>query len=174
MKYLFALVVTVFFLAVGCLVFSSCKVAAPAATVKERTDSTTVKKDSTWTETITEYDTIYLPGDSVMIVAWIECDSITNKAKDFEIKVDGKNLQLVLSLKNGMLNALSKYDSSKHIIAKQKELIHTLSETITKLNHEKEEVKIVTEYKTHWYDIAARWLAVIFIILIIIKLTRLL
>jgi uncharacterized protein YcfL len=158
------------FLAVGCLVFSGCKVAAPAATVTERTDSTSVKKDSTWTSVVVVHDTIVTPGETIIIEKRIECDPVTNKPKEFTDKVKGKNSTIDVSLKNGLLQVKAKYDSLLHVIDLKEQHIHTLTEVNTRLSKQKEEVKIVTAYKVHWYDIWARWIAVAVILFSIIKI----
>lgn len=155
-------------LAVGCLVLG-CKVAAPATSVKEWADSTRTEKDSTWFVAEATSDTIYLPGDTIVIDHIIECDSITNKPKEFKSKTIGKNGRLELSLKNGLLMVKSKYDSAVLLIQKNEKEIYILRKSLLTINNHKEETKTVVDYKTHWYDIWARWIAVAVVLFLLIK-----
>lgn len=152
------------FLAVGGLVLSGCKAAAPATAVMEKSDSTTVSSDSTWFTIENVTDTIYLPGDSIPFVAIVKCDSVTNQPKDIEAVVEGQNGRLMISLKKGILKVLSERDSLKHLIETKNKVIHHLEEKVITLSNEKQTTNTVVEYRTHWYDMAARWLACISII----------
>lgn len=168
-RHLFSLLFSSF-LAVGCLVLVGCKATVPAATVKELRDSTTHKKDSSWFVLEVDADTVYLPGDTVRIGFVIECDSVTNKPIDANAIVEGKTGRLVISLKNGLLNIMSQRDSMALVIETNNKIIHHLKNEITRIEKDKSESNPIEIYKTHWYDIAARWMAVILILIILITL----
>lgn len=154
-------------LVVVCLMACSRK-GLPQAGTTSRADSSHVKKDSTWSVKEIVYDTIFLPGDSVEVQVLIECDKATNKPKDITIGANGNNSKMVMTLRNGILNVKSKYDSAMKIVAHQKETIHHLQQELTRVNNEKSETIIKEVYLTHWYDIAARWISLIVIIIIIL------
>ena len=164
MKFFFALVLCV---VVVCLLACSRKGLPQAGTIA-RADSSFVKKDSTWRDVVTEVDTVYLPGDTIKIETLIECDSITNKPKDISVVVDGKHSKLEVILRKGILNVKSKYDSVMQITIHQKETIHQLQQELTRVSNQEKQTITVEKFKTHWYDIAARWLALIFILLVIL------
>ncbi len=168
MKMLSALCVLVVFCAVAC----SRKVVPQPGTISHA-DSSYVKKDSTWSVKEVVYDTLWLPGDSVEVEVLIECDSVTNKPKDITIGAKGDKSKLMLSLRNGILNVKSKYDSVMKINARQKETIHHLSDALVRVNKQKQETIVKVEYKTHWYDTGARWIAgIVLLILIIYIVTK--
>jgi hypothetical protein len=172
MKLNTAFVVVSSFLVVVCLVVSGCKSAPPAATIVEKNDSTFSKQDSTWTTERIVHDTITTPGEIIIIERLIECDSVTNKPKEFKDKVKGSNSSLEISLKDGLLRVRAKYDSLLHVIDLKEKHINTLTKSLIEVNNQKRETKIITEYKTHRYDIACRWMALILIILTIYKIKK--
>jgi hypothetical protein len=149
----------------------------PTATITTEKDSTTVQTDSTWTKETNRPQVIFLPGDTVRIEKFIECDKVTNKPKDMNAKLRGKNSELDVSLKNGILKITSKYDSAIRVINTKDKEIHTLRKTIIEVNSKEKEVQIKIEYKTHWYDPYCRGtvlaLIVALITYLILKLKKL-
>lgn len=152
---------------VVCLLACSRKGLPQAGTIT-RADSSVVKKDSTWRDVVTDIDTVYLPGDTIKVETLIECDPVTNKPKDISVIVDGKHSKLEMTLRNGILKVKSKYDSVMQITINQKETIHHLQQELTRVNSQEKQTIIVEKFITHWYDIMARWLALIYILLIIL------
>jgi hypothetical protein len=159
-----------FFLVVVCLV--AC-IKPPAATISEKNDSTNLQNDSTWTKETLTPDTIIRPGDTVRITTFIECDKATNKPKDMTMKVHGKNNELEIKLRNGLLDVMSAYDSLVLVTHHKDTEIHHLRETLIRVNKEKQEVKIKIEYKTYWFDTWARIIAIIVLIFLLFKIKNL-
>lgn len=116
--------------------------------------TSTIVKDSIYVKEVPRYVEVKIPGDTVTITEVIECDSVTNKPKAFERKEKSGRATLKVELTDqGQLTATSECDSLL-------EVIKVLDKEIFHLKHEsKKETIVVTEYKTRWFDIAARWIA---------------
>ncbi|MGL6123951.1 MAG: hypothetical protein ACRC1W_13270 [Shewanella sp.] len=146
--------------AVLLLLVSGCSLKVAPATSTEVKDSTYVK------ETV-RFDTLRIPGETIRVIEehFIECDSITLKAKLKHKKYKGGRSSLIISIdKNGTLQATSHCDSIEKILK--------LKDTeITRLRSEKKTETIVKiTHEPRWYDIALRWVAVILTLVFIIRL----
>lgn len=126
-------------------------------------DTSTEVTDSTWTKETPREIEVRIERDTVILEHQIECDSVTNKPKPFtSIIRSGRLTQRVKVDSGGKLEAKSECDSLKKVF-------QAMDKEIFRLRHEKKEtVKTVvkTEYKTRWYDMAARWIASIAIVII--------
>jgi hypothetical protein len=148
-----------FFLIAGLLVSCGRKVTAPAATIKE------TQKDSV-NVTVKDRDVpFFIEGEKVYDTIYVRCDSVTNKPIPVKIKSkNGRAFNETSIDKNGKLTTVGGCDSLTALIkAKDSLLYHFKSFT-------HEEVKPQIIYKTRTIDIWCRWLAVAFIILLLLKL----
>jgi hypothetical protein len=155
-----------FLLIVAC---GGCK--TPTATLNSNKETTKKEKDSVRVvEKIREVQ-VQVPGDTVVIKERIECDQKTNKpiAKTFEghngkafskttIDSDGN-----ITTEGGCSPWITKVNALEKEVTYWKSLFESQSQQTS-------EVKIKEVYKTHWYDIAARWMALILIVYIILKI----
>jgi hypothetical protein len=131
------------------------------------TTSTEVK-DSVYVKETIRFDTLRIPGETIRVIEehFIECDSVTLKAKPKSKKYKGSRSSLTLTIdKNGTLKAESHCDSLERILA--------LKDTeITRLKSEKKVITLppVVTHEPRWYDIALRWIAFIALLFILIRL----
>lgn len=94
---------------------------------------------------------VKLPGDTVTLTEYIECDSVTNKPKPVKFNVHSKRAKVKVEIDSeGKLTATGGCDSLKGVI-------QLLDKEILRLRSEKrKEVQVVTEYKTRGIDIFCR------------------
>lgn len=123
--------------------------------------TTTTVKDSIYVKEIVRHDTVSIPGEKIRITRFIHCDSLTHQVKPFEVKEKKNNQSLEIILNpNGELTAICKSDSLIKVIeGKDKEINHLRQEKT------KETIPVIT-HEPYWYDIAARWIASIVLLLI--------
>ena len=123
--------------------------------------SSTEVTDSTVTRYVTRIDTVTIPGEKVTLKEYIECDKVTNKPKPFKAKA--KNGKAHVSVKiepTGELTAQGGCDSLKQVVS-------LMDKEIFRLRHEKKlEVRVVKEYKTHWFDPPARVISLLAILFV--------
>lgn len=128
---------------------------------KVTTNTTSELTDSTYVKEVPRFVEVKVPGDTVTLIQYIECDSVTNKPKPFNAKVKGLRSQVAVKVNSdGQLTTDCVCDSLRNVVK-------VMDKEIFRLRHEKKEViKVIThtEYKTRWYDIAARWVSVMTII----------
>lgn len=97
-------------------------------------------------------DTVSIPGDTITLTAWIECDSITNKPKAVNGRSGSKRGSVSFSVdENGQLKAdviLNKYMAEVQRLTKELYRAQQQKELI---------VEVRTEYKTRRIDIFCRW-----------------
>jgi len=123
--------------------------------------STSEVKDSVRVEYVPRDVPVYIPGDTVTVTDWIECDSVTNKPKPITIKKKAGRTTLNLKVKStGQLSASSSCDSLTQIIT-------VLDKEVFRLRHEKV-VKTEPIYKTRKIDKICRWFSGVVLLLIII------
>lgn len=126
---------------------------------KIATSTTLEVTDSTYVKEVPRFVEVKVPGDTITLTEYIECDSVTNKPKPAEFKASGSRAYVSAKVKaNGELTVTGGCDSLKHVV-------ELMDKEIFRLRHEKKEVvKVVTVFKAAWYDIAARWVSVLTII----------
>jgi len=116
--------------------------------------STTEVRDSIVYKEVPRIVRDTIPGETVMVTEWIECDSATNKPKPKKISATSGRAKIDIDIsKDGLLMGLGGFDS---LIRE----IEVLEKTIERFRNEKKETIVTkTEYKTHWYDVPARIIA---------------
>ena len=149
------------------ILFSALLLMLCACSKQVTTSSTSEVSDSTYVREVPRLVEVFIPGDTVTLTQWIECDSATNKPKpSYAEASEGKAFLKVKVDKTGKLTASGGCDSLKR-------LVKTMDKEIFRLRHEKKFVtKTVTkiEYRTRWYDKAARVFSILVIIALIIYL----
>lgn len=136
------------------LVVAGCSRKAAPSTSVEITDSTITKE-------VPRIIEVHVPGDTVIIQEYIECDSLTNKPKPKKLSASHARAFVSVSIDStGMLEASGGCDSLR------KE-IEVMDKEIFRLRHEKKTITAV-EYKTRGIDIFCRWFTGIAIVLLII------
>jgi hypothetical protein len=113
--------------------------------------TTTIVTDSTYVKEVPRYVEIKIPGDTVTVTEYIECDSATLKPKPVTIKAKNNRAALAVNIKaTGELTATGSCDSLKDVI-------QVMDKEIFRLRHEKKhEVVEKTVYKTRGIDKFAR------------------
>lgn len=134
----------------GCMTKKKCE-AYCKANVK---DSVRVERHDT---TITKWrdTTVYLPGETVKIRDFVFCDSL-NKAQMPKTKVKGKHLTATVEIKDNKLAVDCAEDSLIAVNAKLRDELRISKES----TYHKQVVTVEKQY-TAWYDIAARWVALL-------------
>jgi hypothetical protein len=162
MKNLHIHILHVLFQVVVCCVVCSCK--PPAATTKEVSHN---QRDSVH-EKITERLVPYaVPGETVTVTEYIECDSVTNKPKPAKGSARNGKSETSFDLdKNGKLTSKCKCDSVELLLKETQKEVYTLKQTSDK--EKDSEVRI--EYKTRDIDRVCRMMAVILIVVIFFKI----
>jgi len=118
--------------------------------------------DSVITKEVTRFVAVKLPGDTVTITDYIECDSITNKPLPKKINAHGARAKIAITINSsGLITGTGGCDSIKAVVEAKDKLIYQLRIENKTLN----ETKFV--HQPAWFDIAARWIASVFILLII-------
>ncbi|HMG90761.1 MAG TPA: hypothetical protein VK589_11900 [Chryseolinea sp.] len=109
-------------------------------------------KDSVHIEYVTREVPVYIPGDTVTTIEWIECDSTTNKPKPLTVKKKSGRATLNLKVKStGQVIASSSCDSLHKVIT-------TLDKEVFRLKHERKNTfEVKTEFKTRRIDVICRW-----------------
>ncbi len=118
--------------------------------------------DSVRTEIVYRDVPVQVPGETVTVRdTIIRCDKATNKPIPMEIKQRKGAAFVDLKIKaDGSISGTGGCDSLAAVIKAKDQLI-------TKLRTEKTIItNTVIQYERHWYDIAARWIAGIFILIV--------
>lgn len=125
--------------------------------------TTSEVKDSVRVEYVPREVLVQLPGDTVQVVQWIECDSTTNKPKPFTVKAKSSRSKLNLKVNSsGELTATASCDSLQQIV-------NVLDKEVFRLRHESSKnVEVVTQYKTRRIDIICRWYAGLSVLMLIL------
>jgi hypothetical protein len=122
---------------------------------------TTIVRDSLIVKEVPRIVEKFIPGQTVFVKEYIECDSTTNKPKPKNISASNGKAKVTVSVKaDGTLTASGGCDSLKALIeVRDKEIEHIRSTNTTKDN-------IRYEHEPYWFDIAARWISSIVILAI--------
>lgn len=138
---------SIFFIVVGLLM-----IMVGVGCSRRTVPSTTTVKDSLIVKEVPRLVEVKVPGDTVTVTDYIECDSTTNKPKPKNIRAsNGKAHVSVAVADDGKLTAFGGCDSLKAVIsALDREVYHLRYE------HKTEPVII---YRVHWYDKVCRWIA---------------
>jgi hypothetical protein len=135
------------------MVVAGCSRKGVASTTSEVFDSTFMKEEPRIVE-------VKIPGDTVTIERFIECDPVTNKPIPFHEVMKSKRASVTVDIDaSGRLNTTGVCDSLiEAITAMDKEVFHLKREL-------KKETIIKTEYKTRRIDTFCRWFTGIVMIL---------
>jgi hypothetical protein len=138
-------------------------------TRKGAPSTTTVVIDSTRVEVKYRDVPVPVPGETVTITEYIECDSTTNKPKPKKFEARGEKAVVTGSIdEQGKLNVTGGCDSLTAIVKAQDSLIF-------RLKHEKKTI-VEVQYLTRGIDKFCRWFTGIVLLLttgyIILKLKR--
>jgi hypothetical protein len=153
-----------FFLLIGLgLVVAGCgRKVVPSTSVAVR-DSIVIKEVPRLVE-------VKLPGETVKVVEYLECDSLSNKPKPKKIHATSDRARVSVAVNNkGILTATGGCDSLREVIT-------LMDREIFRMRHEKKEkVKVVTEYKTRFIDKVCRWFTgiatIVMIVVVFFKLS---
>jgi hypothetical protein len=106
---------------------------------------------------------VKVPGETVTVKEYIECDPVTNKPKQKDIKANTGRAHVAVAVRSdGLLTASGGCDSLTAVIQQ-------MDKEIFRLRHEKrEEVRVVTQYKTRDIDVFCRWFTAIVLLIIIL------
>ncbi len=131
--------------------------------------TTTEIRDSIIVKEIPRIVEVPVPGETVMVTEYIECDSVTNKPKPKKMNArSGKAVMNIDVKADGSITGLGGCDSLKALVETADRLIERYRSA------QKTEVKIEYEHQPYWYDIAARWIAGITLLFVLLVLfTRL-
>ncbi len=115
-------------------------------------NTVTTTKDSIVYKIVNKRDTVRIPGESVFITKHIPCPDL----KPFsETKKSGRSSVTLAADKSGNVTATSNCDS----------LLQVLQRWDTTTQHFRSSKQVIHDsvivYRTQWYDMAARWVAVI-------------
>lgn len=121
---------------------------------------TTEVSDSVHVKEVTRFVPVPIPGDTVTVERLIECDSVTNKPKPFNIKKKSKHASVVLTVDSaGMLTSTGVCDSLNKVIKAKDTEIYRLKSTKT--------ATTTPVYITSGFDKFCRWFFAITLILIV-------
>jgi hypothetical protein len=126
------------------LIISSCS--------KKFTTTQTVVKDSIYVKEVPRLIEVKLPGDTVTIIDYIECDSIKHTPKPKKIQArHGKAFTSIEVKANGTLTATGGCDSLTAVV-------QAMDKEIFRLRHEQTKtVETKTIHKPTQFDIFLRW-----------------
>jgi len=110
--------------------------------------------------TITIYDTVFIKGDTISIYDTVVVDRLTGLINSDAITADAEYAQAIAQVINSRLFL--------NLVQKDTAIARMLKENITEVEVYRDRVEIVEKFTTHWYDIAARWVAGIFIFIIFV------
>lgn len=140
-----------YLLCIVALLFSSCA----SRKIQHTTDTKVVIKDSFSVKETVQYDTIVLPGDTLIQTFTIECDSLTNQPKPFQVsQKHGRSSQVITLNSKGILTAECATDSLMHVIAeKNREVAIYKALAYTKQENQVITVERCTRHKWRWYSL---------------------
>jgi len=111
---------------------------------------------------ITIFDTIYIKGDTVRSADTVYIDRLTGLINSNRITQGTEFAQAWAQVVNSRLFL--------ELVQKDTAIARILQENIKEVEVYRDRVEVVKTYSTHWYDIAARWIAGVFLLLVLIKL----
>ncbi len=143
-----------FFLIVAC---GGCK-QPPMASIKETTT------DSTHVSVREREEPFIIAGETVEVIRYIECDSVTNKPVPVTVEAKGKNAFTKTTIdKDGKLTTVGGCDSLRGVINAKDSIISRYRQ------YKYEKVEPVIIYKTRIIDWWARVIAAAAIVYILLK-----
>lgn len=122
-----------------------------------KSETVTVYRDSVYEKQTVVFDTLLLPGDSILTFITVECDSVTNKPKPATSKSKSNNLTQDVSIDaNGNLTARCIADSLMQIIISKDRVLSRYKEQLNSQKDSKTQV-IEKRYipKWVWYSLGA-------------------
>ena len=145
-----------------CIVFSWACARKPLQNTSDAT-----RTDSLVSRLVERLDTVYLPGDSVTFIEYLDCDTATNKPKP--VIIEGRSNQARVSVAigtGGQAKITCLCDSLR-------EVVKVYDKELFRLRHEsKVTVKTVVEYRTRQIDIVGRWVLVVLLVLVLLYLGK--
>jgi len=111
---------------------------------------------------ITIFDTIYIKGDTVHSADTVYIDRLTGLINSNRITQGTEFAQAWAQVVNSRLFL--------DLVQKDTAIARILQENIKEVEVYRDRVEVVKTYSVHWYDIAARWVAGLFLLLVLIKL----
>ena len=126
--------------------------------------TSTFVKDSTHIEYVDRPVEVKLPGDTVRLTTFLDCDKQTNKPKPSEGKKKSGRTTLDFNLDaKGKLEINCNEDSLKAIINAQ-------DKQIFRYRHEQDrKTEVIEVYKTRKIDVICRWIVILLICFIAFK-----
>lgn len=123
--------------------------------------TTTEVSDSIHVKEVTRFDTVTIAGDTVLIERQIECDSVTNKPKPFNIEKKSRQARLMVNIDgSGKLTTAGICDSLQQVIEAKDREIYRLKSIKTTIE--------VPVYRTSGFDNLCRWWFAITAIIILV------
>ena len=145
-----------------CIIFSWACARKPLQNTSEA-----IRTDSLVSRLVERLDTVYLPGDSVTFIEYLDCDTATNKPKP--VVIEGRSNQARVSVAigtGGRAKITCLCDSLR-------EVVKIYDKELFRLRHEsKATVKTVVEYRTRKIDIIGRWVLMVLLVLMILYLGK--
>ena len=127
--------------------------------------------EDTETKIIERLVEVLVPGEKTTETVYVECDSATNKPKPFSSEQsNGRSSSKTQMDSNGKLTTECDCADYKAQIKVKDTEIRKLKQSHT----QEQKTIVVTEYKTRWYDIACRWIALAVIGFLIYRSRKLL
>jgi hypothetical protein len=146
---------------------------SPRAVPSTTTDTKTVVRDSIIVKEVPRIVEVKVPGETVVVKEFIECDSTTNKPKPKVIKARHGNAFVKVKIESdGSATATGGCDSLQALVeVKDKEILH-LKEKLTEKS--KTETKVITQKKTRTIDIFCRcFTGIVLSIILLVLISKL-
>lgn len=136
---------------ISVLLLSSCA----TRKIQHITDTKLIVKDSISIIETTQYDTVTIPGDTLIQTFTIECDSLTNKPKPYQVRQKTGRLSQTIAIDSkGILTAQCHTDSLLNIIAKKnREIAIYKAIAYTKSDDKTIVIEHCTKHKWRWYSL---------------------
>ena len=148
------IIIAVIFSLCSCATQKKCNRKFPAETIIKDSVSVVIR-DSIST------DTIFLPGESILIHDTIPCPDV-----EYHREVRSNNTIATVHISKGVITVECKTDSLQHIIEVKNKIIDKYR------FHSSEKTKIQKVFHNRWYDIALRWYGVITLIMLVLYLLK--
>ena len=150
----FAMLISLLLLA-GCTTPERCARRYPPEIIRH--DSIVYKE-----RIITIFDTVHIKGDTVRSADTVYIDRLTGLINSNRITQATEFAQAWAHVTNSRLFL--------ELVQKDTAIARMLQENIKEVEVYRDRVEVVKTYSVHWYDIAARWMAGLFLLLVLIKL----
>jgi hypothetical protein len=155
------LITFIFFLLLILIWLSSCS----RRVISQTVEHTII--DSVYVTLTPRDTTIYIPGDTVNITTYIECDSLTNKPKALSQHARSGRLSSSVSITpDGRLSVRAQCDSLEQVIS-------LMDKEIFRLRQEKKVITIEKEKKPSrlrvWANNIAWTLAALFVLMLVVR-----